>query len=88
MAEITQQRVGCVLGSDYPLPIVEPAAAAREARERIWALRQELGFREIAQSIHKQHGSRLSNQATQSRKRRSRPSPGSSGVQQLDLGLG
>ena len=87
MAEVTQQRVGCVLGSDYPLPVVEPVAAAREARERIWALRQELGFRELAQSIHQQHGSRRTNQAPRSRKRRSRSSPGSSGVQQLDLDL-
>jgi len=87
MAEITQQRVGCVLGIDYPLPVVEPAAAAREARERIWGLRQELGFRELAQSIHQQHGSRRSNQAPRSRKRRGRSSPGSSGVQQLDLDL-
>jgi deoxyribodipyrimidine photo-lyase len=88
MAEVTQQRVGCVLGIDYPLPLVEPAAAAREARERIWALRQELGFRELAQSIHQQHGSRRSNQAPQRRKRRSRALPGSSGVKQLDLDLG
>jgi deoxyribodipyrimidine photo-lyase len=88
MAEITQQRVGCVLGIDYPLPVVEPAAAAREARERIWGLRQELGFRELAHSIHQQHGSRRSNQAPRSRKRRGRTSPSSSGVQQLDLDLG
>ena len=87
MEEVTQQRVGCVLGIDYPLPVVEPAAAAREARERIWGLRQELGFRELAQSIHQQHGSRRSNQAPRSRKRRGRSSPGSSTVQQLDLDL-
>jgi deoxyribodipyrimidine photo-lyase len=87
MAEITQQKVGCVLGIDYPLPVVEPATAAREARERIWALRQELGFRELAQSIHQRHGSRRSNQAPRNRKRRSRPSPGSATMQQLDLDL-
>ena len=87
MAEITQQRVGCVLGIDYPLPVVEPTAAAREARERIWALRQELGFRELANSIHHKHGSRRSNQAPRSRKRRGRSTPGASAIQQLELEL-
>jgi hypothetical protein len=56
----TQQRLGCVLGEHYPLPIVEPASAAREARERIWARRQELGFAELADAIQRRHGSRRS----------------------------
>ena len=88
MAGSTQRRVGCVLGSDYPLPIVEPAAAAREARERIWALRQELGFREHAMAIHQKHGSRRTGPSPRSRNRQSRAIPGQSGMQQLDLDLG
>jgi len=88
MAEITQQRVGCVLGSDYPLPIVEPAAAAREARERIWALRQPVGFRELAQSVHHQHGSRRAGRSRTSQKRQSRTNQAPSTMQQLDLDLG
>jgi len=88
MAEITQQRVGCVLGSDYPLPIVEPAAAAREARERIWALRQQVGFRELAQSVHHQHGSRRAGLSRTSQKRQSRTNQAPSTMQQLDLDLG
>ena len=73
------------------LEIVErrhPVEAARLDRaNQLAALRQELGFREMAQSIHKQHGSRRSNQAPRGRKRRGRSSPGSSAVQQLDLDL-
>jgi deoxyribodipyrimidine photo-lyase len=33
MAVAIQQRVGCVLGVHYPLPVVEPAVAARDAKE-------------------------------------------------------
>lgn len=58
MSLAVQERVGCVLGVQYPLPLVQPAQAAREARDRIWALRQLPGFREQAQEIVRQHGSR------------------------------
>jgi len=87
MAETTQQRVGCLLGIDYPLPIVDPTVAAREARERIWALRQAPGFREQAMAIHHKHGSRRTGPSAGSRQRRGRSSAGTSAVQQLDLDL-
>jgi deoxyribodipyrimidine photo-lyase len=29
-----QERIGCVIGSDYPEPIVDHAVARREAMER------------------------------------------------------
>jgi deoxyribodipyrimidine photo-lyase len=87
MAETTQQRVGCLLGIDYPLPIVDPTVAAREARERIWALRQAPGFREQAMAIHHKHGSRRTGPSAGSRQRRGRSSAGTSSVQQLDLDL-
>jgi len=41
-------------------PIVEPAAAAREARDRIWEIRRAAGFDRIADAIQQQHGSRRS----------------------------
>jgi deoxyribodipyrimidine photo-lyase len=44
----------------YPPPIVEPVAAAREARARITALRRAEGFREEADAIQQAHGSRRS----------------------------
>ena len=88
MDAITQQRLGCVLGEDYPLPIVEPAAAAREARERIWARRQELGFAELADAIQRRHGSRRSGLPPSGRgRRRRRSAPSAPSGQQLQLDL-
>jgi len=85
---ITQQRLGCVLGLDYPQPIVEPAAAARQARDRLWARRRQPGFRERADAILQQHGSRRSSPRTRSggqRRRASRAAPPNQGAIQLGL---
>ena len=88
MAESTQQRVGCRLGIDYPLPIVDPSVAARQARDRLWALRQAPGFRDQAQAIVSKHGSRRQGPAPASRRRRRQAIPaGSSSSQQLSLDL-
>ncbi len=56
----TQERVGCLLGNSYPLPIVDWAAAAASARSRIWALREQQGFAAMADAIQQRHGSRRS----------------------------
>ena len=53
-----QQELGWRLGRDYPMPIVDPEAAARQARQRIHARRQELGFATLADAIQQRHGSR------------------------------
>ncbi len=42
----------------YPSPIVDVAAAARLARERVWAARRGEAFREEARRIVKKHASR------------------------------
>ncbi len=60
MDPATQQRVGCLLGRSYPLPIVDWTAAAASARERIWALREQEGFAAMAAAIQQRHGSRRS----------------------------
>ena len=92
MALVTQERVGCVLGLHYPHPIVEPAAAAREARQRLWARRQALGFGELADAIQQQHGSRRSGLTAKGGGRRRRPGSAAAasndGVTQLGLDLG
>ena len=75
-----QAAAGCVLGTHYPLPIVDHEQAAREARERVWGVRQQPGFRERATAIQARHGSRRSGLATPSsgvsRRSRRRESPG------------
>lgn len=53
-----QGKVGCVLGKDYPRPIVEHATAYRQARERIYAVRRESSARNQAKEIMRKHGSR------------------------------
>ncbi len=47
-----------VLDKTYPLPIVDHMQAAREARQKIWAVRRGDGFRTEAQAINARLGSR------------------------------
>lgn len=47
-----------VLGRAYPLPIVDHLSAARDARERIWAVRKGDAFRQEAQGIVAKHANR------------------------------
>lgn len=53
-----QAKIGCVLGKDYPAPIVDHPTAYRTARERIYAIRRKDEARLEAQSVVKKHGSR------------------------------
>jgi deoxyribodipyrimidine photo-lyase len=85
MTPMEQQAAGCVLGTHYPAPVVDPLEAARLARERVWGVRRGEGFRERAAAIQERHGSRRSGLATPRagrgrRAERQRRSPG-----QLDL---
>ena len=60
MSAADQATSGCRIGRDYPAPIIDPEAAARAARERVWAVRREAGFGAIADAIQDKHGSRKS----------------------------
>ncbi len=51
---------GSVLGARYPFPIVDHLAAAKEARQKIWAVRRGPAFRQEADRIQSKHGSRKS----------------------------
>lgn len=84
MTEREQQQACCVLGQDYPKPLVDHLEAARQARDRVWAVRQGDAYRKEADAIQKQHGSRRrSNGRRSSPSRRRKESPG-----QLMLDLG
>ncbi len=77
------------LGRDYPAPIVDPAAAARAARERIHARRREQGFGALADAIQERHGSRRSGLSPSGSRRRSpKTRSASSAAAQLSLDLG
>lgn len=47
-----------LLGRLYPEPLVDPAAAARAARDACWGLRKERGYREAAFEVIERHASR------------------------------
>lgn len=74
-----QAAAGCVIGRDYPAPLVDPVAAARAARERIYACRRTRGFAEAQAAVVVRHASRA-------RPRRETP-PRAPRVAQLELDL-
>jgi len=53
-----QARVGCVIGQDYPAPIVAHEDAARSAKAKLHAWRQQPHTRQLAKQVMQQHGSR------------------------------
>ena len=53
-----QQAAGCVIGRDYPLPLVDHAAAVREAKRRLAAVRGDPQARAEARNVARRHGSR------------------------------
>ena len=83
----TVERLGFAPGETYPHPIVDPAAAARAARERLWARRQGQAFRELADGIQQKHGSRRSGLAASGGGRRRRKASPSSSDGTVQLGL-
>jgi deoxyribodipyrimidine photo-lyase len=55
-----QRESGCIIGTDYPAPVVDHATAYRQARERIAAIRRHPDARVEADAIQQRHGSRRS----------------------------
>jgi len=53
-----QSQVGCVVGRDYPTPIVEHRKAYKSAQEKIFAIRQSNSAVEEAKRVFIKHGSR------------------------------
>ncbi len=80
MPALEQAEAGCIVGRDYPAPIVDHVAAARHARDAVWAVRRGHGFADMAEAIQSRHGSRRSGLYQPPRVR---PRP----ERQLDLGL-
>ncbi len=61
---------GQVLDKAYPLPVVDHLAAAKQARQKIWAVRAGSTYRDVANDIQKRHGSRRSGVKFIGRKRK------------------
>ena len=71
-----------VLDKAYPFPVIDHLAAAKEARQKVWAVRRSPEFRRRAGEIQEKHGSRRSGIANTGR--RKSPNPAAS---QLKLPL-
>jgi len=80
-----QRRLGWHLGQSYPAPLVDVAEAARQARDRLHALRRQPRFAPLADAIQERHGSRRAGLRPTAR---TRSSPASDGTIQLQLDLG
>jgi deoxyribodipyrimidine photo-lyase len=63
-----------LIGRRYPEPVIDAAAAAREARDRIWQARKAAGFAETAAGIVRRHASRADPRFVNDRTPR-RPAP-------------
>ena len=64
----------------YPAPVVDIAQAGARARDALWGLRQQTGFRDVAQAVAHKHASRArgtdrSSAATMRLARRKTPHP-------------
>ena len=71
MTPLQQQHSNVSLGKNYPNRIVDHAAAVRQAKEKIYALRQSAQAREQADAIQQKHGSRKSGLPTTARRKNS-----------------
>ncbi len=73
-----QSQVGCIVGRDYPFPIVDHRKAYKSAQEKIFAIRQTASAIEESKRVFVKHGSR--------KKRDPLPKPKkASGFRQLSL---
>ncbi|MEM7802119.1 MAG: deoxyribodipyrimidine photo-lyase [Chloroflexota bacterium] len=77
-----QIKVGCVVGKDYPAPLVDHKKAATQAKSRITMVRHDPIAEEELDVVRKMHGSRRSQQLAQKK----RPEPkNNEGGEQLTL---
>ena len=80
----THEAAGSILGHVYPERVFDHVAAAKAARDKIWAVRRRPEFRTQAQAIVSKHASRKSSPARKTRTKRSKQTPPS----QLSLPFG
>ncbi len=55
-----QRMAGCLIGHDYPAPIVDEKTALQSAKDKLYGLRQQDEARSQAKSVQAKHGSRKS----------------------------
>ncbi len=55
MSPLEQQAYGCVLGKDYPLPVVDLKSSAAYAREHLWATKKSPESKQNSRKILQKH---------------------------------
>ncbi|MGB3851132.1 MAG: deoxyribodipyrimidine photo-lyase [Tunicatimonas sp.] len=73
-----QREADCVIGKDYPEPLVDHVVAARAARTKIYELRRQPELRQQAEAVMERHGSRKRPSARRPKKSKPRSSTPSS----------
>jgi deoxyribodipyrimidine photo-lyase len=58
MSQDEQKRYGCILGRDYPRPLVDHQEAVGQAKERLYAVRGSSQAQQMAKEVAKKHASR------------------------------
>ena len=68
-----QRMAGCIIGVDYPLPIVNDKLAMQAAKDRMYGLRKTAEAREEASGVQARHGSRKSGLPPSGQRRQANP---------------
>jgi deoxyribodipyrimidine photo-lyase len=55
-----QHMAACIIGRDYPMPVVDEKLAMKAAKDRLYGLRQSPQAHEEAEAVQARHGSRKS----------------------------
>ena len=58
MSKAIQLQANCVIGRDYPAPIVKHEAAARIAKARVWQVKHQSDVKSESTRVYQKHGSR------------------------------
>jgi deoxyribodipyrimidine photo-lyase len=69
MPPSVEHLAGCVIGKDYPAPIVDEKSALQQAKERLYGLRRQDAARLQADAVQARHGSRKSGLVPAGRRR-------------------
>ena len=75
MPATLQSQCGCLIGRDYPAPIVDYTTARRQALDAFASVRRLPAVRTEAQQVYRRHGSRSNPRRPEFSPRKSQPSP-------------
>lgn len=58
MSDDQQKEFHCVLGKDYPMPIIDNKSATKKAKDKVYAIRSHPDYAQYSRQIFLKHGSR------------------------------